>query len=78
MTEIPFTPMGGDPRWIGRAMRRGVRGELLKRLAELIKNADDAYDRLELRGEKTSGIIEVAYDMIKGESGKSYSQSENS
>ena len=33
-----FVPMGGDPRWMARAQRRGVRGEVIKRLAELIKN----------------------------------------
>ena len=66
-----FKPMGADPRWLSRQQRRGIRGELIKRLAELIKNADDAYDRLELKGVKTSGLIEVAYDMIK--SGQGYS-----
>lgn len=71
MTDSDFKPMGGDPRWIARHQRRGVRGELIKRLAELIKNADDAYDRLELKGEKTSGIIEISYEMIK--SGNGYS-----
>jgi len=65
MSEDGFTEMGADPRWMARHQRKGVRGELMKRLAELIKNADDAYDRLELNGTKTSGIIEVCYDMIK-------------
>ena len=65
MSNSEFTPMGADPRWMARHQRKGVRGELMKRLAELIKNADDAYDRLELKDEKTSGIIEVCYDMIK-------------
>ena len=65
MSEDGFTPMGADPRWMARHQRKGVRGELFKRIAELIKNADDAYDRLELKDEKTSGIIEVCYDMIK-------------
>jgi hypothetical protein len=65
MNNDDFKPMGADPRWLSRHQRRGVRGELIKRLSELIKNADDAYDRLELKGEKTSGIIEIAYDMIK-------------
>lgn len=65
MSEDGFSPMGADPRWMARHQRKGVRGELIKRLAELIKNADDAYDRLELKDEKTSGIIEVCYDMIK-------------
>jgi len=66
-----FKPMGVDPRWLARAQRKGVRGELIKRLAELIKNADDAYDRLEQEGKKPSGIIEVAYDLIS--SGQGYS-----
>lgn len=65
MTEKEWKAMGVAPRWIGRAQKRGVRGELIKRLAELIKNADDAYDRLELQSKQTSGIIEVAYDKLK-------------
>jgi len=71
MSENGFTPMGADPRWMARHQRKGVRGELMKRLAELIKNADDAYDRLELKDEKTSGVIEVCYDMIKTRGGYS-------
>ena len=73
MTESGLKPMGADPRWLARAQRRGVRGELIKRLAELIKNADDAYDRLELKGEKTSGIIEVAYNKMRSPNGKGFS-----
>ena len=69
MSNDDFKPMGADPRWLSRHQRRGVRGELIKRLAELVKNSDDAYDRLELKGEKTSGIIEIAYDMTKTRGG---------
>ncbi len=54
--------MGFSPRLIRRIQQRGTRGNIIKSLVELIKNADDAYDRLELKGEKTSGVIEVAYD----------------
>ncbi len=73
MTRSGRKPMGVDPRWIARAQKRGVRGDLIKRLAELIKNADDAYDRLELKGEKTSGIIEVAYNKMKIPNAKGFS-----
>lgn len=73
MTESGWKPMGADPRWLARAQRRGVRGELIKRLAELIKNADDAYDRLELKNEKTSGIIEVAYNKMRSSNGRGFS-----
>ena len=54
MSEFPFKPMGLDPRFIARIQKKGTRSELNKRLAELIKNADDAYDRLELDDKKTS------------------------
>ena len=73
MSEFPFKPMGLDPRFIARIQKKGTRSELNKRLAELIKNADDAYDRLELDDKKTSGIIEVAYDKIKTKTGKGFS-----
>ena len=73
MTESGWKPMGGDPRWMARHQSRGVRGDLIKRLAELIKNADDAYDRLEKTGEQTSGIIEVAYTKMKSPNGNGFS-----
>jgi len=65
-----FKDIGFAPRYVARIQSQGVRGELFKRLAELIKNADDAYDRLELKGEKTSGEIEVIYENQK--SGKAW------
>lgn len=71
MSKNGFEPMGADPRWMARHQHKGMRGELIKRLAELIKNADDAYDRLEIKSQETHGIIEVSYDMIK--TGRGYS-----
>ena len=70
MTDTGFVPLTGGARWMGRQMRKGVRGNITKRIAELIKNSDDAYDRLELKGQKTSGIIEIACDTLKNTSGK--------
>ena len=65
MTKDAKKTMGFSKRLIRRIQQRGTRGNIIKSLAELIKNADDAYDRLELKGETTSGIIEVAYDQLK-------------
>ncbi len=65
MTKDIKKTMGFSPRLTRRIQQRGTRGNIIKSLAELIKNADDAYDRLELKGEQTSGIIEVAYDHLK-------------
>lgn len=73
MTRTGFRQMGVNSTYLARHQRKGVRGDLIKRLAELIKNADDAYDRLELDNKQTSGIIEIAYDKIKTRSGKGYS-----
>lgn len=71
MTKLGPKSLTAGKRLMGRLQRAGVRGDLIKRLAELIKNCDDAYDRLELDGQKTSGIIQVAYDSLK--TGKGYS-----
>jgi len=71
MTKTGRKPMGINDRLIKRMQQRGTRGNIIKSLAELIKNSDDAYDRLDDYRDKTPGIIEVAYDQIK--SGKGYS-----
>lgn len=68
-----FKPIGINPRMIRRLQSRGTRGEVIKCLAELIKNADDAYDRLELANKKTSGIIEVGYWRLRKQKGSSIS-----
>ena len=36
-----------DPRHLRRQIRRGIRGSVIRVLAELITNADDSYIRLE-------------------------------
>lgn len=61
MSEQGFEEMGFAPRLMKRIQSRGTRGDIIKSLAELIKNADDAYDRLELEGKKTSGLIEIGF-----------------
>jgi len=40
---------------------RGAGENLIKNLAELIKNADDSYDALQQKGVETSGTIEVGF-----------------
>jgi len=71
MTKTGRKPMGINDRLIKRMQQRGTRGNIIKSLAELIKNSDDAYDRLDDYRDKTHGVIEVAYDQIK--SGKGFS-----
>jgi len=61
VSEQGFEEMGFAPRLMRRIQSRGTRGDIIKSLAELIKNADDAYDRLELEGKKTSGLIEIGF-----------------
>ncbi|AFS80044.1 hypothetical protein NKOR_00630 [Candidatus Nitrosopumilus koreensis AR1] len=61
MTRTGKKLMALDDRLVSRIQERGTRGNVIKSLAELVKNCDDAYDRLELQGEKTSGIIEIGY-----------------
>lgn len=68
-----FKPIGINPRMLRRLQSRGTRGEVIKCLAELIKNADDAYDRLETRNKKTSGIIETGYWRLRKQKGSSIS-----
>ena len=47
-------------RYLARQQTRGTRGNIIKALAELIKNADDTYDRA-----KTAGKIEIGYWKLK-------------
>lgn len=48
-------------RYLARHQRRGTRGNIIKALAELIKNADDTYDR----AGSSSGKIEIGYWKLK-------------
>jgi hypothetical protein len=73
MTTTGRKTMGISSRLITRMQQRGTRGNIIKSLAELIKNSDDAYDRLDDYRDKTHGIIEVAYDQIKSNTGRGYS-----
>jgi hypothetical protein len=52
-----------------RIQSRGTRGDIIKSLAELIKNSDDAYERLEAKGEEVSGLIEIGYKKLKKKDG---------
>ena len=52
---------------IAGMMRRGTGGNVVKGLAELIKNSDDAYHRLQQKNVETTGIIEVGYWSMKKE-----------
>ena len=47
------------PRHTARRMRVAIRGSVLKVLNELITNSDDSYYRLEKKGKKTSGVIQI-------------------
>ena len=65
MTKSGRRTMGISDRLKRRIQSRGTRGNIIKSLAELIKNADDAYDRLDEYRDITPGTIEVAYDQLK-------------
>ena len=41
--------------------QRGAGENLIKNLAEIIKNSDDAYNELQNNGIDTTGVIEVGY-----------------
>jgi hypothetical protein len=71
MTTTGRKSMGINSRLIYRQQQRGTRGNIIKSLAELIKNSDDAYDRLDKYRDITHGTIEVAYDQIKTKKGYS-------
>ena len=43
------------------ALKRGTGTNIIKNLAEIIKNSDDSYDELQQNGIDTTGIIEVGF-----------------
>lgn len=49
------------PRHTARRMRVAIRGSVLKVLNELITNSDDSYYRLEKKGKKASGLIQIGF-----------------
>jgi hypothetical protein len=71
MTRRGKRPMEFSSRIKKKLQFLGTRGDIIKSLAELIKNADDAYDRSDEYRDVTPGTIEVAFDQFK--SGKGYS-----
>jgi len=48
-------------RYVARQLKKGTRGNIIKALAELIKNADDTYDR----AKADAGKIEIGYWKLK-------------
>lgn len=61
MTKNGFKPIGFSTRLIKAIQQRGAGENIIKNLAELIKNCDDAYDTLQQKNIGTNGIIEVGY-----------------
>jgi hypothetical protein len=53
--------LDASDRYLARQQTRGTRGNIIKALAELIKNADDTYDR----AKASSGKIEIGYWRLK-------------
>lgn len=62
MPELwPWRSFQVSRRYLARVQARGVRGDIAKSLAELIKNCDDTYYRMEQTGLHPSGRIWVGY-----------------
>ena len=56
-----FTEIEVSKRLKRAMQQRGAGENLVKNLAELIKNSDDSYDELQRSGIETNGTIEVGY-----------------
>jgi len=56
-----WRPIEMSNRIKSRIEARGARGDIAKCLAELVKNCDDTYYRLEKKGQQASGKIEIGY-----------------
>ena len=66
MSKLEFKEVELADKLIAAIQQRGTGGNLVKGLAELIKNSDDAYNRLQKKQIETTGIIEVGYwSMVK-------------
>jgi len=62
MSEIStWSSLTPSRRYLARHQKRGTRGNIIKALAELVKNSDDTYDRMN----STSGKIEIGYWKLK-------------
>jgi len=65
MVDFNFKRLQVADRLLKRYQSEGTSDNVVKNLAELIKNADDGYDALEKDNLKTSGLIEIGYWMKK-------------
>lgn len=61
ISKETWRPVEFSDRIKTRIWGRGTRGDVTKCLAELIKNSDDTYYRLERKGLPTKGDIEIGY-----------------
>lgn len=61
MTEQGFQEIDISDRLKRALLQAGAGENIIKNLAELIKNCDDAYDALQCKNIETTGIIEVGY-----------------
>ena len=56
-----FTEIGISKRLMSSIQQRGAGSNIIKNLAEIIKNSDDSYDELQQTNIPTLGIIEVGF-----------------
>ena len=56
-----FEQIKASNRFMRGVFLRGTGTNIIKNLAELIKNSDDSYDELQQQGIDTTGIIEVGF-----------------
>ena len=61
MSKLEFKEVELADKLIAAIQQRCTGGNLVKGLAELIKNSDDSYDRLQKKQIETTGFIEVGY-----------------
>lgn len=53
-----------DQRLIARLVRSGTQSNAIRALLELISNSDDSYRRLEEKGTRHEGVIELIYEKV--------------
>ena len=56
-----FEKIEASDRFMRGVLQRGTGTNIIKNLAEIIKNSDDSYDELQQNGIDTTGIIEVGF-----------------
>ena len=52
-----FEQIKASDRFMRGVLQRGTAGNIIKNLAELIKNSDDSYDELQQQGIDTTGMV---------------------